>query len=147
MIIVPTNTPGVKSSATPTMASPITVRATGGMRILYTDASSFENVVGGEDGIGQGFAFAQSGWARSIHRDALALASRGRHMLGERALTDTARLAPADNQMVQDWIAASSPRCRLPVADLASAWKWIHCTSRSTTATAYEIGVISSGCQ
>jgi acyl-CoA dehydrogenase len=63
MIIVPTNTPGVNILRdVPTMGEPDhkTGEPGGHAEILYENARvPFENIVGGEAGIGQGFALAQ----------------------------------------------------------------------------------------
>ena len=115
MIIVPTKTPGVNILRdVPTMGEPDhkTGEPGGHAEILYENVRvPFENIVGGEAGIGQGFALAQKrlGPGRIHHAMRwLGQSQRAFDMLCERALTRyTHGSILAEKQMVQDWIAES----------------------------------------
>ena len=94
MIIVPTNTPGVNILRdVPTMGEPDhkTGEPGGHAEILYQNARvPFDNIVGGADGIGQGFALAQKrlGPGRIHHAMRwLGQSQRAFDLLCERALT------------------------------------------------------------
>ena len=132
MIVVPTDTPGVNIVRdVPTMGEPDhrTGEPGGHAEILYEDVRvPFGNVVGGEAGIGQGFALAQKrlGPGRIHHAMRwLGQSQRAFDLLCERALTRyTKGSILADKQMVQDWIAQSyADREAARLLTLQAAWK------------------------
>jgi len=110
MIIVPTDTPGVNILRdVPTMGDPDhkTGEPGGHAEIIYDEVRvPFDNLVGGEEGIGQGFALAQKrlGPGRIHHAMRwLGQSSRAFDLLCERALTRyTKGSILADKQMIQD---------------------------------------------
>jgi acyl-CoA dehydrogenase len=153
MIVVPTRTPGVRIVRdVPTMGEPDhrTGEPGGHAEIVYDGVRvPFDNVVGGEAGIGQGFALAQKrlGPGRIHHAMRwLGQSQRAFDMLCERALTRfTHGSILADKQMVQDWIAeshASMQAARL--LTLQAAWKMdqLHEAGRHASEARVEIGVI-----
>jgi len=153
MIIVPTDTPGVNIVRdVPTMGEPDhrTGEPGGHAEILYQDARvPFENVVGGESGIGQGFALAQKrlGPGRIHHAMRwLGQSQRAFDMLCERALTRyTHGSILAEKQMVQDWIAESYAEMQAArLLTLQAAWKMdqLHAAGRHYSDARLEIGVI-----
>ena len=111
--------------------NPITrpVNPEGHAEILYEDVRvPFDNVVGGEAGIGQGFALAQKrlGPGRIHHAMRwLGQSSRAFDLLCERALTRyTKGSILADKQMIQDWVAQSyADRQAARLLTLQAAWK------------------------
>src|SRR3954451_390524 len=115
MIIVPTDTPGVNILRdVPTMGEPDhrTGEPGGHAEIKYEDVRvPFDNIIGGQAGIGQGFALAQKrlGPGRIHHAMRwLGQSRRAVDMLCERSLTRyTHGSILAEKQMVQDWIAES----------------------------------------
>jgi acyl-CoA dehydrogenase len=153
MIIVPTNTPGVNILRdVPTMGEPDhkTGEPGGHAEILYQDARvPFENVVGGEAGIGQGFALAQKrlGPGRIHHAMRwLGQSRRAFDMLCERALTRYVHGSIlAEKQMIQDWIAESYAEMQAArLLTLQAAWKMdkLHAEGKHYSDARVEIGVI-----
>jgi acyl-CoA dehydrogenase len=132
MFIVPTDTPGVNILRdVPTMGEPDhrTGEPGGHAEILYEDVRvPFDSIVGGEAGIGQGFALAQKrlGPGRIHHAMRwLGQSRRAFDMLCERALTRyTHGSLLAEKQMIQDWIAESyAERQAARLLTLEAAWK------------------------
>jgi acyl-CoA dehydrogenase len=153
MIIVPTNTPGVNILRdVPTMGEPDhkTGEPGGHAEILYQNARvPFDNVVGGADGIGQGFALAQKrlGPGRIHHAMRwLGQSQRAFDLLCERALTRyTHGSILAEKQMVQDWIAESYAEMQAArLLTLQAAWKMdqLHAAGKHYSDARVEIGVI-----
>ncbi len=153
MIIVPTNTPGVNILRdVPTMGEPDhkTGEPGGHAEILYENVHvPFENIVGGEDGIGQGFALAQKrlGPGRIHHAMRwLGQSRRAFDLLCERALTRyTHGSILAEKQMVQDWIAESYAEMQAArLLTLQAAWKMdqLHDAGKHYSDARVEIGVI-----
>ncbi len=131
MFIVPVDTPGVRILRdVPTMAEPHhqTGQPGGHAEILYEGARiPFENVVGGEAGIGQGFVLAQKrlGPGRIHHAMRwLGQSQRAFDMLCERALSRYVHGSTlAEKQMVQDWIAESATEMQAArLLTLHAAW-------------------------
>ena len=153
MIIVPTRTPGVNILRdVPTMGEPDhrTGEPGGHAEIIYDNVRvPFENVVGGEDGIGQGFALAQKrlGPGRIHHAMRwLGQSQRAFDMLCERALTRyTHGSILAEKQMIQDWIAESHAEMQAArLLTLQAAWKMdqLHAQGKHHSDARIEIGVI-----
>ena len=153
MIIVPTGTPGVNILRdVPTMGEPDhkTGEPGGHAEILYENVRvPFENIVGGEDGIGQGFALAQKrlGPGRIHHAMRwLGQSQRAFDLLCERALTRyTHGSILAEKQMVQDWIAESYAEMQAArLLTLQAAWKMdqLHAAGKHYSDARVEIGVI-----
>ncbi|MEO5724486.1 MAG: acyl-CoA dehydrogenase family protein [Ilumatobacteraceae bacterium] len=153
MIIVPTNTPGVNIVRdVPTMGEPDhrTGEPGGHAEILYENVRvPFDNVVGGEEGIGQGFALAQKrlGPGRIHHAMRwLGQSRRAFDLLCERALTRyTHGSILAEKQMVQDWIAESYAEMQAArLLTLQAAWKMdqLHAAGKHYSDARVEIGVI-----
>ena len=153
MIIVPTKTPGVNIVRdVPTMGEPDhrTGEPGGHAEILYEDCRvPFENVVGGEEGIGQGFALAQKrlGPGRIHHAMRwLGQSQRAFDLLCERALTRyTHGSILAEKQMIQDWIAESYAEMQAArLLTLQAAWKMdkLHEAGRHASEARVEIGII-----
>lgn len=153
MIIVPTNTPGVNIVRdVPTMGEPDhrTGEPGGHAEILYENVRvPFENIVGGEAGIGQGFALAQKrlGPGRIHHAMRwLGQSKRAFDMLCERALTRyTHGSLLAEKQMVQDWIAVSHAEMQAArLLTLHAAWTMdqLHAAGKHYSDARVEIGVI-----
>jgi acyl-CoA dehydrogenase len=153
MIIVPTDTPGVNIVRdVPTMGEPDhkTGEPGGHAEILYQDVRvPFHNVVGGEDGIGQGFALAQKrlGPGRIHHAMRwLGQSKRAFDLLCERSLTRyTHGSILAEKQMVQDWIAESYAEMQAArLLTLQAAWKMdqLHAAGKHYSDARVEIGVI-----
>jgi alkylation response protein AidB-like acyl-CoA dehydrogenase len=136
----------------PTMGEPDhkTGEPGGHAEILYQDVRvPFENVVGGEAGIGQGFALAQKrlGPGRIHHAMRwLGQSQRAFDMLCERALTRYAHGSLlAEKQMVQDWIAESYAEMQAArLLTLQAAWKMdqLHAAGKHYSDARVEIGVI-----
>jgi acyl-CoA dehydrogenase len=131
MLIVPVDTPGVRILRdVPTMAEPHhqTGQPGGHAEILYEGARiPFENVVGGEPGIGQGFVLAQKrlGPGRIHHAMRwLGQSQRAFDMLCERSLSRYVHGSTlAEKQMVQDWIAESATEMQAArLLTLHAAW-------------------------
>jgi acyl-CoA dehydrogenase len=153
MIIVPTNTPGVNILRdVPTMGEPDhkTGEPGGHAEILYENVRvPFDNIVGGEEGIGQGFALAQKrlGPGRIHHAMRwLGQSQRAFDLLCERALTRyTHGSLLAEKQMVQDWIAESYAEMQAArLLTLQAAWKMdqLHAAGKHYSDARVEIGVI-----
>ena len=153
MIIVPTRTPGVNIVRdVPTMGEPDhrTGEPGGHAEIVYDNVRvPFGNVVGGADGIGQGFALAQKrlGPGRIHHAMRwLGQSRRAFDMLCERALTRyTHGSILAEKQMVQDWIAESYAEMQAArLLTLQAAWKMdkLHEAGKHYSDARVEIGVI-----
>lgn len=153
MIIVPTATPGVNILRdVPTMGEPDhrTGEPGGHAEILYDNVRvPFDNIVGGEDGIGQGFALAQKrlGPGRIHHAMRwLGQSQRAFDLLCERALTRyTHGSLLAEKQMVQDWIAESYAEMQAArLLTLQAAWKMdqLHAAGKHYSDARVEIGVI-----
>ena len=132
MFVVPVDTPGVEIVRdVPTMAEPDhkTGEFGGHAEILYKDARiPFENVVGGEAGIGQGFALAQKRLGPGRIHHAMRWLGQGQRafdMLCERSLSRFAHGSMlAEKQMVQDWIATSATEMQAArLLTLQAAWK------------------------
>ena len=122
----------------------------GHAEIIYENVRvPFDNVVGGEAGIGQGFALAQKrlGPGRIHHAMRwLGQSQRAFDMLCERALTRyTHGSILADKQMVQDWIAESYAEMQAArLLTLHAAWKMdqLHAAGKHYSDARVEIGVI-----
>jgi acyl-CoA dehydrogenase len=153
MMIVPTATAGVDIVRdVPTMGEPDhrTGEPGGHAEIIYRDVRvPFENIVGGADGIGQGFALAQKrlGPGRIHHAMRwLGQSQRAFDMLCERALSRYAHGSIlADKQMIQDWIAESHAEMQAArLLTLQAAWKMdqLHEAGRHASEARVEIGVI-----
>ena len=132
MFLVPTDTPGVRILRdVPTMGDPNheTGQPGGHSEILYEDARvPFENIVGGEAGIGQGFVLAQKrlGPGRIHHAMRwLGQSQRAFDMLCERAVSRyTHGSTLAEKQMIQDWVAESVAEMQAArLLTLQAAWK------------------------
>ncbi|MFZ1488907.1 MAG: acyl-CoA dehydrogenase family protein [Ilumatobacteraceae bacterium] len=153
MILVPTSTPGVDIVRdVPTMGEPDhrTGEPGGHAEIIYDNVRvPFENVVGGEAGIGQGFALAQKrlGPGRIHHAMRwLGQSRRAFDMLCERALTRYVHGSIlAEKQMIQDWIAESHAEMQAArLLTLQAAWKMdqLHAAGKHYSDARVEIGVI-----
>jgi acyl-CoA dehydrogenase len=153
MIIVPTTTPGVEILRdVPTMGEPDhrTGEPGGHAEILYRDVRvPLDHLVGGEAGLGQGFALAQKrlGPGRIHHAMRwLGQSQRAFDMLCERALTRfTHGSLLAEKQMVQDWIAESYAEMQAArLLTLQAAWTMdqLHAQGRHASEARVEIGVI-----
>jgi len=153
MIIVPTKTPGVNILRdVPTMGEPDhkTGEPGGHAEIIYDNCRvPFENIVGGEAGIGQGFALAQKrlGPGRIHHAMRwLGQSRRAFDMLCERALSRyTHGSILAEKQMIQDWIAESYAEMQAArLLTLNAAWKMdqLHAAGKHYSDARVEIGVI-----
>ncbi|MCB1002148.1 MAG: acyl-CoA dehydrogenase family protein [Acidimicrobiales bacterium] len=153
MILVPRTTPGVNIVRdVPTMGEPDhkTGEPGGHAEILYDNVRvPFDNIVGGEDGIGQGFALAQKrlGPGRIHHAMRwLGQSQRAFDLLCERALTRYVHGSIlADKQMVQDWIAESYAEMQAArLLTLQAAWKMdqLHAAGKHYSDARLEIGVI-----
>jgi acyl-CoA dehydrogenase len=153
MIIVPTNTPGVNILRdVPTMGEPDhrTGEPGGHAEIIYEECRvPFENIIGGQDGIGQGFSLAQKrlGPGRIHHAMRwLGQSKRAFDLLCERALTRyTHGSILAEKQMIQDWIAESHAEMQAArLLTLQAAWKMdqLHAAGKHYSDARVEIGVI-----
>ena len=153
MIVVPTDTPGVDVVRdVPTMAEPDhrTGEPGGHAEVLYRDVRvPLDNVVGGLDGVGRGFALAQQrlGPGRIHHAMRwLGQSRRAFDMLCERALTRfTHGSLLADKQMIQDWIAESYAEMQAArLLTLQAAWQMdkLHAAGRHYADARVDIAVI-----
>ncbi|MFM7534281.1 MAG: acyl-CoA dehydrogenase family protein [Acidimicrobiales bacterium] len=153
MILVPRNTSGVNIVRdVPTMGEPDhrTGEPGGHAEIIYDNVRvPFENIVGGEAGIGQGFALAQKrlGPGRIHHAMRwLGQSARAFDMLCERALSRYVHGSIlAEKQMIQDWIAESHAEMQAArLLTLQAAWKMdqLHAAGRHYSDARVEIGVI-----
>ena len=132
MFIVPTDAPGLRILRdVPVMSHPDhQLGEPGGhSEVLYDDVRiPFENIVGGEAGIGQGFVLAQKrlGPGRIHHAMRwLGQAQRAFDMMCERAVSRyTHGSYLAEKQMVQDWVAESWTEIQAArLLTLHAAWK------------------------
>jgi acyl-CoA dehydrogenase len=132
MFLVPTDTPGVNILRdVPTMGDPNheTGQPGGHAEIVYDNARvPFDNIVGGEAGIGQGFVLAQKrlGPGRVHHAMRwLGQSKRAFDMLCERAVSRVTFGTPlAEKQMIQDWVAESVAEMQAArLLTLHAAWK------------------------
>ena len=153
MFIVPTDTPGVNILRdVPTMGEPDhrTGEPGGHAEIIYDNVRiPFENIVGGAEGIGQGFALAQKrlGPGRIHHAMRwLGQSRRAFDMLCERALSRyTHGSLLAEKQMIQDWVAESyAERQAARLLTLHAAWRMdqLHASGGHYSDARIEIGVI-----
>lgn len=153
MIIVPTKTPGVNILRdVPTMGEPDhrTGDPGGHAEIIYDNVRvPKDNMVGGMDGLGQGFALAQKrlGPGRIHHAMRwLGQSQRAFDMLCERSLTRYVHGSVlAEKQMIQDWIAESYAEMQAArLLTLQAAWKMdqLHAAGRHHSDARLEIGVI-----
>ncbi|MDY7104745.1 MAG: acyl-CoA dehydrogenase family protein [Actinomycetota bacterium] len=131
MFIVPTDTPGLRIVRdVPVMSEPDheTGEPGGHSEVIYEDVRvPHANLVGGDDGVGQGFVLAQKrlGPGRIHHAMRwLGQSRRAFDMLCERALSREAHGGKlAEKQMVQDWIAESEAEMRAArLLTLQAAW-------------------------
>jgi acyl-CoA dehydrogenase len=153
MIIVPRGTPGVNVVRdVPTMGEPDhrTGEPGGHSEIIYDNVRvPFDNIVGGEAGIGQGFALAQQrlGPGRIHHAMRwLGQSRRAFDMLCERALTRFVHGSIlADKQMIQEWIAESYAEMQAArLLTLQAAWTMdqLHAAGRHYSDARKEIAII-----
>ena len=153
MFIVPTDTPGVNILRdVPTMGEPDhrTGEPGGHAEIIYDNVRiPFENIVGGAEGLGQGFALAQKrlGPGRIHHAMRwLGQSRRAFDMLCERALSRyTHGSLLAEKQMIQDWVAESyAERQAARLLTLHAAWRMdqLHASGGHYSDARIEIGVI-----
>ena len=153
MIVVPTDTPGVNILRdVPTMGEPDhrTGEPGGHAEIIYDNVRvPKDNLVGGMDGLGQGFALAQKrlGPGRIHHAMRwLGQSQRAFNLLCERALTRYVHGSIlADKQMVQDWIAESYAEMQAArLLTLHAAWTMdeLHAAGKHYSDARVEIGVI-----
>jgi len=153
MFIVPRETPGVDIVRdVPTMGEPDhkTGEPGGHAEIVYRDVRiPFENIIGGEAGIGQGFSLAQKrlGPGRIHHAMRwLGQSRRAFDMLCERALTRYAHGSIlAEKQMIQDWVAESyAERQAARLLTLQAAWRMdqLHAAGKHYSDARVEIAII-----
>ena len=153
MIVVPTKTPGVNIVRdVPTMGEPDhrTGEPGGHAEIIYDNVHvPLDYMVGGEEGLGQGFALAQKrlGPGRIHHAMRwLGQSQRAFDMLCERALSRYVHGSIlADKQMIQDWVAESYAEMQAArLLTLQAAWKMdeLHAAGRHYSDARVEIGVI-----
>ncbi|MFV0260215.1 MAG: acyl-CoA dehydrogenase family protein [Acidimicrobiales bacterium] len=153
IFIVPTSTPGVNILRdTPTMGEPDhrTGEPGGHSEILYQDARvPLDNIVGGLEGVGQGFALAQKrlGPGRIHHAMRwLGQSRRAFDTMCERSLTRYAHGSIlAEKQMIQEFIAESyAERQAARLLTLQAAWKMdqLHAAGKHYSDARIEIGVI-----
>jgi acyl-CoA dehydrogenase len=153
MFIVPTDTPGVNILRdVPTMGEPDhrTGEPGGHAEVIYDNVRiPFDNIVGGAEGIGQGFALAQKrlGPGRIHHAMRwLGQSRRAFDMLCERALSRyTHGSLLAEKQMIQDWVAESyAERQAARLLTLHAAWRMdqLHASGGHYSDARIEIGVI-----
>jgi acyl-CoA dehydrogenase len=150
---VPTDTPGVNILRdVPTMGEPDhrTGEPGGHAEVIYDNVRiPFDNIVGGAEGIGQGFALAQKrlGPGRIHHAMRwLGQSRRAFDMLCERALSRyTHGSLLAEKQMIQDWVAESyAERQAARLLTLHAAWRMdqLHAAGGHYSDARVEIGVI-----
>ena len=153
MFLVPTNTPGVNILRdVPTMSDPDhkTGEPGGHAEIIYDNVRIPKaNMVGGEEGLGQGFALAQKrlGPGRIHHAMRwLGQSRRAFDMLCERSLSRYVHGSIlAEKQMIQDWIAESYAEMQAArLLTLQAAWRMdqLHAQGRHYSDARVEIGVI-----
>lgn len=131
MFIVPTNSPGLNIVRdVPVMSDPDhkTGEPGGHAEVLYEKCRiPYDNVVGGEAGIGQGFVLAQKrlGPGRIHHAMRwLGISKRAFDMMCERAVSRFSHGSLlSEKQMVQDWIATSHAEMQAArLLTLHAAW-------------------------
>ena len=153
MFIVPTKTPGVNILRdVPTMGEPDhrTGEPGGHAEIIYDNVRvPFDAIVGGKDGIGQGFALAQKrlGPGRIHHAMRwLGQSRRAFDIMCERVLSRYSHGSIlAEKQMIQDYIAESyAERQAARLLTLQAAWKMdqLHAAGKHYSDARIEIGVI-----
>ena len=153
MMIVPRKTPGVNIVRdVPTMGEPDhrTGEPGGHSEILYDNVRvPFDNIVGGEAGIGQGFALAQQrlGPGRIHHAMRwLGQSRRAFDMLCERSLTRYVHGSIlADKQMIQEWVAESYAEMQAArLLTLQAAWTMdqLHAAGKHYSDARKEIAII-----
>lgn len=153
MFLVPTRTAGVNILRdVPTMGEPDhkTGEPGGHAEIIYDNVRiPRTNIVGGPEGLGQGFALAQKrlGPGRIHHAMRwLGQSKRAFDMLCERALSRyTHGSMLSDKQMIQDWVAQSYAEMQAArLLTLNAAWKMdkLHEAGRHYSDARVEIGVI-----
>lgn len=132
MFIVPTDAPGLRIVRdVPTMSDPshVTGDPGGHAEVVYDGCRiPYENVVGGEKGIGQGFVLAQKrlGPGRIHHAMRwLGVSKRAFDMMCERSVSRYSHGSLlSEKQMVQDWIATSHAEMQAArLLTLHAAWK------------------------
>ena len=132
MFVVPTDSPGLKILRdVPTMSDPThkTGDPGGHAEVLYDQCRiPYDNVVGGEAGIGQGFVLAQKrlGPGRIHHAMRwLGISKRAFDMLCERAVSRYSHGSLlSEKQMVQDWVATSHAEMQAArLLTLHAAWR------------------------
>jgi acyl-CoA dehydrogenase len=148
MFIVPTDTPGLTLVRdVPVMSHPDhrTGEPGGHSEVIYDNVRvPHDLLVGGDDGIGQGFVLAQKrlGPGRIHHAMRwLGQSRRAFDMLCERAVSRKAHGSIlADKQMVQDWVAESEAEMRAArLLTLQAAW---HMDRFGASASRTEIAII-----
>jgi len=148
MFIVPTDTPGLKivrDVAVMDHPDHVTGEPGGHSEVRYESVRvPHANLVGGDQGIGQGFALAQKrlGPGRIHHAMRwLGQSRRAFDMMCERAVSRFAHGSYlAEKQMVQDWIATSEAEMRAAkLLTLQAAW---HMDKHGAAASRVEIGII-----
>ncbi len=131
MFIVPTNSPGLNIVRdVPVMSDPDhkTGEPGGHAEVLYEKCRiPYDNVVGGEAGIGQGFVLAQKrlGPGRIHHAMRwLGISKRAFDMMCERAVSRFSHGSMlSEKQMVQDWVATSHAEMQAArLLTLHAAW-------------------------
>ena len=153
MFIVPTKTKGVNILRdVPTMGEPDhkTGEPGGHAEIIYDNVRvPFDSIVGGKDGIGQGFALAQKrlGPGRIHHAMRwLGQSRRAFDIMCERSLSRyTHGSILAEKQMIQDYIAERyAERQAARLLTLQAAWKMdqLHAAGKHYSDARVEIGVI-----
>ncbi|MEL7155548.1 MAG: acyl-CoA dehydrogenase family protein [Actinomycetota bacterium] len=148
MFVVPTDTPGLNVVRdVPVMSHPDhqTGEPGGHSEVVYDNVRiPHANLVGGDDGVGQGFALAQKrlGPGRIHHAMRwLGQSRRAFDMLCERAVSRyTHGSYLAEKQMVQDWVAESEAEMRAArLLTLQAAW---HMDKYGASASRMEIAII-----
>ncbi|MFT7645521.1 MAG: acyl-CoA dehydrogenase [Candidatus Poriferisodalaceae bacterium] len=148
MFIVPTDTPGLKIVRdVPVMDHPNheTGEPGGHTEVLYDNVRiPHANLVGGDEGIGQGFVLAQKrlGPGRIHHAMRwLGQSQRAFDMMCERAVSRyTHGSVLAEKQMIQDWVATSYAEMRAArLLTLQAAW---HMDKHGAANSRVEIGII-----
>ena len=148
MFIVPTDTPGLNVVRdVPTMSHPDheTGEPGGHSEVIYDNVRvPHANLVGVDDGVGQGFALAQKrlGPGRIHHAMRwLGQSRRAFDMMCERAVSRYAQGGYlAEKQMIQDWVAESEAEMRAArLLTLQAAW---HMDKYGASASRMEIAII-----
>jgi acyl-CoA dehydrogenase len=148
MFVVPTDTPGLNIVRdVPVMSDPDHQfgEPGGHSEVIYDNVRiPHENLVGMDDGIGQGFALAQKrlGPGRIHHAMRwLGQSRRAFDMMCERAVSRyTHGSYLAEKQMVQDWVAESEAEMRAArLLTLQAAW---HMDRHGASASRIEIAII-----